>query len=179
MAPAEPSPREPHGATLEGIGEEIRSMAAAMATKADLLVHTTSIQDALRAEIAGIRSEVTAHTGRIQDLEHSQETQATRLQATDTALARQGEMLLHMRRTIEDLDNRGRRCNIRVRGVPESDGETIENTLNNLFDMILGADAPHTFRYERAHRALRPRSSDDNPRDIICCLSSFRNIMPS
>ncbi|CAH2274835.1 Hypothetical predicted protein [Pelobates cultripes] len=83
MAPAEQSPREPRGATLEGIGEEIRSMAAAMATKADLLVHTTFIQDALRAEIAGIRSEVTAHTGRIQSLEHSQETQATRLQGGD------------------------------------------------------------------------------------------------
>ncbi|CAH2253831.1 Hypothetical predicted protein, partial [Pelobates cultripes] len=57
MAPTASSPREPHGAALEKIGEELRNMATAMATKADLLVLTTTIQDALRAEMAGLRTE--------------------------------------------------------------------------------------------------------------------------
>ncbi|CAH2293001.1 Hypothetical predicted protein [Pelobates cultripes] len=122
MAPTAPSPREPHGAALERIGDELRTMAAAMVTKTDLLVLTTTIQDALRAEMAGIRAEVTAQTGRIQELEQSQGTHAARHQATDTALARQGELLLHMRRSVEDLDNRSRRCNIRVQGVHEHEG---------------------------------------------------------
>ncbi|CAH2220470.1 Hypothetical predicted protein, partial [Pelobates cultripes] len=97
MAPTALPPREPHGAALERIGEELRNMTAAMATKTDLLVLTTTIQDALRAEMAGIRAEVTAQTGRIQDLERSHEAHATRQQATDTALTRQGELLLQMR----------------------------------------------------------------------------------
>ncbi|CAH2274615.1 Hypothetical predicted protein [Pelobates cultripes] len=118
MALTAPSPGEPHGAALERKGDELRTMAAAMATKADLLVLTTTIQDALRAEMAGIRAEVTAQTGRIQELERSQEAHTMRHQATDTALAHQGELLLHMRMSVEDLDNRGRRCNVRVRGVP-------------------------------------------------------------
>ncbi|CAH2283720.1 Hypothetical predicted protein [Pelobates cultripes] len=40
----------PSTSTLDGIGEEIRTIAASTATKADLLLLTTTIQDALRAE---------------------------------------------------------------------------------------------------------------------------------
>ncbi|CAH2329318.1 Hypothetical predicted protein, partial [Pelobates cultripes] len=43
--------------TLDRISEELRAMTAAMAMKADLLTLTTTIQDALRAEMAGIRTE--------------------------------------------------------------------------------------------------------------------------
>ncbi|CAH2246645.1 Hypothetical predicted protein [Pelobates cultripes] len=160
--------------TLEGIGDELRTIAASMATKADLLVLTTTIQDALRAEMAGIRTEVTAQGTRIQELEHSHEAHTARLVATDTTVARQGVLLLQLRRAVEDLDNRGRRCNIRVRGLPEAEGEEdVEDTLTALFRMILPADTSLALRYERAHRALRPRSLEDGPRDIICCIHSF------
>ncbi|CAH2293512.1 Hypothetical predicted protein [Pelobates cultripes] len=86
--------------TLEGIGDELRTIAASMATKADLLVLTTTIQDALRAEMAGIRTEVTAQGTRIQELEHSHEAHTARLVATDTAVARQGVLLLQLRRAV-------------------------------------------------------------------------------
>ncbi|CAH2223738.1 Hypothetical predicted protein [Pelobates cultripes] len=58
--PASQSPVSAAGAdsaTLERISDELRTMTAAMATKADLLTLTTTIQDALRAEMAGIRVE--------------------------------------------------------------------------------------------------------------------------
>ncbi|CAH2246505.1 Hypothetical predicted protein [Pelobates cultripes] len=58
MASTSSAPRAPSASTLDGIGEELRTIAASMATKADLLVLTTTIQDALRAEMAGIRTEV-------------------------------------------------------------------------------------------------------------------------
>ncbi|CAH2301822.1 Hypothetical predicted protein, partial [Pelobates cultripes] len=92
-----------------------------MATKTDLLTLTTTIQDALCAEMAGFRTDVSTQAGRIQTSKHSLEAQSTRITATDTAISRQGELLLSMRRLVEDLDNRGRRSNIRVRGVPEAD----------------------------------------------------------
>ncbi|CAH2311975.1 Hypothetical predicted protein [Pelobates cultripes] len=174
------SPRSPtsmggcESSTLERISEELRTMAAAMATKADLLTLTTTIQDALRAEMAGIRTEVSAHVGRIQALEHVVETHTVRQTATDTAISRQGELILHMRRHLEDLDNRGRRCNIRIRRIPEPDGgEDVENVLTDLFNTILGADAPQSFDFERAQRALRPWSLEEGPRDVICYLHAF------
>ncbi|CAH2306508.1 Hypothetical predicted protein [Pelobates cultripes] len=159
---------------LDRISEELRSIAASMATKTDLLTLTTTIQDALRAEMAGIRADVTAQGSRIEALEHSTEAQSNRISATDVAVSRQGEMLLDMRRHLEDLDNRGRRCNIRVRGVPEAEGEEdAEEVLTGLFNMLLQEEAPHQFEFERAHRATRPRLPEDGPRDLICCLHSF------
>ncbi|CAH2330767.1 Hypothetical predicted protein [Pelobates cultripes] len=53
MAPTSPAQEGPAASALERISEEIRTMMAAMATKADLLILTTTIQDALRAEMAG------------------------------------------------------------------------------------------------------------------------------
>ncbi|CAH2329388.1 Hypothetical predicted protein [Pelobates cultripes] len=94
MAPAALSPREPHGAALERIGDELRSLSSAMATKADLLVLTTTIQDALRAEMAGIRTEVAAQAGRIREVEHTLEAHTVRHTATDMALTRQARRAL-------------------------------------------------------------------------------------
>ncbi|CAH2274857.1 Hypothetical predicted protein [Pelobates cultripes] len=146
-----PAPRSPVStaggdpATLERISDELRTMAVAMATKADLLTLTTTIQDALRAEMAGIRAQVSTHANRIESLEATTEAQNARLAASDTAIARQGDLLLHMRRHLEDLDNRGRRCNIRIRGIPEAErGENLEELLTSLFKLILQANAPQS-----------------------------------
>ncbi|CAH2293054.1 Hypothetical predicted protein [Pelobates cultripes] len=140
VKPATTPPDDHPASTLEGIGEEIRTMAASMATKADLLVLTTTIQDALRDLMAGIRTE------------HSQAAQTARLATTDTALTRQGDLLLKLRRSVEDLDNCGRRCNIRVRGMPEIEGE------EDLFRLILPEDTQLDIRPQRAPRRRRGRS---------------------
>ncbi|CAH2253561.1 Hypothetical predicted protein [Pelobates cultripes] len=86
---AQHSAQAPRGdpTAIERIGEELRNIAAAMATKADLLTLTTTIQDALRAEMAGLRTEVTTQAGRIQALEQTAETHSTRINATDVAIA--------------------------------------------------------------------------------------------
>ncbi|CAH2299942.1 Hypothetical predicted protein [Pelobates cultripes] len=125
-----------------------------MATKADLQQLTSTIQDTLKAEMAGIRSEVASQANRITMLEQVAETQTSRLNAADTAVARQGDIVLAMRRHLEDLDNRGRRCNIRK--------------------LILQLASPQRFEFERAHRILRRRNLEEGPRDLICCLHSFR-----
>ncbi|CAH2248810.1 Hypothetical predicted protein [Pelobates cultripes] len=107
-------------------------------------------------------------------LEQTTEAHTNKLTATDMAVARQGEVLLAMRRHMEDLDNRGRCCNIRTRGVPESEGEeNAEEILTELFQTLLPVTPPQRFKFERAHRALRPRSLEDGPRDLVCCLHSF------
>ncbi|CAH2299448.1 Hypothetical predicted protein [Pelobates cultripes] len=160
---------------LDRIGEELRTIAASMATKGDMLTHNTAIQDALHAKIAGIRTDVGAQADCIQTLEAAMETQAARNVTMEAALAKQGELLLTMRRSVEDLDNRGRRCNIQVKGVPETDGEeNAEELLSGLFRAILQQEAPPCFKFDRAHRAMRPRTLEEGPRDLICCLHSYQ-----
>lgn len=77
--------------------------------------------------------------------------------------------MIDMNRQIEDLDNRRRRHNIRVRGIPESiTPEQIRPALSSIFNGLLDRPKASPIEYDRAHRALRPRVPDNNPpRDII------------
>ncbi|CAH2276357.1 Hypothetical predicted protein [Pelobates cultripes] len=171
---AAPSTSGREGPALDRIESTLRDLAAAMVTKTDLQANTTAIQETLRMEIAGIRTELTTQAGRITVVEEANAALTTRMAATDTAVARQGEMLLSMRRHLEDVDNRGRRCNIRIRGVPETEGtKNVIDTLMELFRSILYPTPLPEIEFERAHRALRPRNVEDGPRDLICCLHSF------
>lgn len=83
--------------------------------------------------------------------------------------------LVNMMRHNEDLDNRGRRNNLRVRGVPEEiEAEQIPLALAAIFNSLLGRPKEATIHLVRAHRALRPRpQNNSSPRDIICCLVDF------
>ncbi|CAH2222452.1 Hypothetical predicted protein [Pelobates cultripes] len=173
MAPVSPasSCSEPDQPTLADIGAEIRRLAANMVTKSDLQSLTATLTTSLTSAVTALRTDMEAQGGRIQALETQALESQHQATAADTALTRQGNMLLALRRQVEDLDNRSRRSNIRVRGVPEGEGpENVEELLTALFLQILRTDAPPNIRFERAHRALRPRIRDGDPRDIICCL---------
>ncbi|CAH2272690.1 Hypothetical predicted protein [Pelobates cultripes] len=172
MAPT-PTPG-PEITALDRIERKLRDLTATMVTRTDLQTLTATIQDTLRSEVAGIRTEIAAQAGRITAAEEAAAALTARMASTDTAVARQGDMLLSIRRHLEDVDNRGRRCNIRVRGVPEAEGtENAEEVLKELFQSLLQSPQPRQIELERAHRALRPRAVEDGPRDLTCCLHSF------
>ncbi|CAH2277834.1 Hypothetical predicted protein [Pelobates cultripes] len=81
-------------------------------------------------------------------------------------------MALH----IEDLDNRGRRNNLRLRGLPETEDspQQLQEILLEILNEILGRDHQAPIEFVRAHRALRPKGAPDSPpRDVICCLANF------
>lgn len=83
--------------------------------------------------------------------------------------------LMDMHRHMEDLDNRVRRRNLRVRGIPESvEGPQLQSVVWTMFNTLLGRPPDAPVEMERCHRALRLRGRDtDRPRDAVCCLVSF------
>ncbi|CAH2285666.1 Hypothetical predicted protein [Pelobates cultripes] len=136
---------------------------------------SATLHEAIRSEVATFQRDIAAQVGHIQNLEATHLTSVSRLDATDAAVARQGNMLLQLRRQTENLDNRSHRSNIRIRNLPESAGEEdVTATLTALFRDILGPDSPQRIDFDRAHRALRPRTTDNAPRDIICCLHEYK-----
>ncbi|CAH2300262.1 Hypothetical predicted protein [Pelobates cultripes] len=94
-----------------------------MVTKSDLQKLSDSLHEAIRTEVTTTKRDIDAHDGRMHTLETAQQAITSRIEASNAAVARQGSMLLHLRRQTEDLDNRGRRSNIRIRNLPESTGE--------------------------------------------------------
>ncbi|CAH2285594.1 Hypothetical predicted protein [Pelobates cultripes] len=141
-----------------------------MLTKADTNQMVQELRGALREELAGLRTDLTALEGRVEEVEATAQDCAQQRQATEMAVTRQGNLLLTIRRQVEDLENRSRRSNIRVRGLPETDASPLTSTLEALFQHILGAEAPDAIRFVRAYRALGPTRQDGSHRDVICCL---------
>lgn len=82
---------------------------------------------------------------------------------------------IEMNRHLEDLDNGGRRSDIRVWGIRETvDNDQITPALQRVFNSLLERPEDTDIEFVRAHRALRARGPDNMPpRDIICCLQSF------
>ncbi|CAH2322817.1 Hypothetical predicted protein [Pelobates cultripes] len=128
------------------------------------------IRTTIREEIMEVRRDLTALEHRVEDLEPERTQTLQHQQATDMAATRQGNVLLDL---VEDLDNRGWRNNNRIKGLPESTGEALQELLTGLFTHILGDRALDDYGIERAHIVLRPPSAEGPPRDVICCLLSF------
>lgn len=78
-----------------------------------------------------------------------------------------------MQAQVEDLDNRNRRHNIRLRGVPESVTDLMP-MVSKIFHNLLPDRPSSAFTCDRIHRALRPKPTPDKPpRDIIMCMKDF------
>lgn len=167
-----------HPRQVRDLPDDLRAILQALPTKADFEAlpsktdietliqrveeaHARDIQE-IRKEMQTIservdagESSISALTQRVKDLEQSRETQAA------TAV----DLQLH----LEDLEDRSRRNNLRLRGIPEATGaEDLEATVLAILQGVL--DTPQTStELDRVHRTLGPRPSDpDRPRDVLC-----------
>ncbi|XP_056387176.1 uncharacterized protein LOC130282688 isoform X2 [Hyla sarda] len=113
-------------------------------------------------------------SGRV-DLEEAHDSTRSYIANLHEAVSAQSAFLGDLHSHVEDLDNRGRRNNIRVRGLPEATrDEDLHATLEAIFNLILGEPSSHKIKLDRAHRALRPRPTSGPPRDVICCVNDFQ-----
>lgn len=75
-----------------------------------------------------------------------------------------------LRFQVEDPDNRNRRNNLRLRGIPEAVTDLIA-AANKLFHTLLPSAPATAFVCDRIHRALSPNPPADKPQwDVIICL---------
>lgn len=75
---------------------------------------------------------------------------------------------------LEDMEDRSRRSNLRLRGIPEdAEAEDLDALVRDMFRTIL-EDPEADIILDRAHRALGPRSPDPaRPRDVVCRLHRY------
>ncbi|OCU00185.1 hypothetical protein XELAEV_18005957mg [Xenopus laevis] len=130
-----------------------RSPVEDLPTKRDFEHLVSQIKKTVREEVADLKLEMATLHSRSQSA--------------------QNKLLYSLQKRIDDLDNRGRCCNLRIRGLPEQvDGVSLQATAMKIFNHIL--EQPDTMEFERIHRALRPKGlPTDKPRDVICCLTRF------
>lgn len=142
----------------------------------DLRAIAADIKDTLSAAISELRLDIHALSDRVHEVEKVADRHDTVLRRATHRIDIHTLQLRDMQRHVEDLDNRGRRHNLRIRGMPESiEGGQISTAVIGLFNDLLHRPPQTAIEMERIHRALRPKGRDtDPPRDIICCLVDFK-----
>lgn len=114
--------------------------------------------------------------GRIQKVEDTTLLHQKAIDRIDYRINSHNRQLRDIQRHVEELDNRGRRHNLRIRGLPESvDSEHLPQVVSYVFNDILDSPSRSVISIERIHRALRPRGKDSEPpRNVICYVNDFK-----
>ncbi|KAJ1186654.1 hypothetical protein NDU88_003435 [Pleurodeles waltl] len=147
--------------TMEKILQEITAVSRRIEGMDASLSSLTLETKSMRLDIAGFQTRVTG-------LEHhmgSLETQMTTYRDRD-------QDLLYLRSKLTDLEDRSRRDNIRLLGIPEhEEGTDMQAFLGSVLPKITSLDFDPPLEFQRAHR-VGPKRSDTSlrPRPIIACL---------
>ncbi|XP_041429830.1 uncharacterized protein LOC121397285 [Xenopus laevis] len=85
-------------------------------------------------------------------------------------LAAQSIQLFHLQQHVDDQENRSRRNNIRIKGLPEATGpEDLHPSIQDIFNNLLGRPNGTHLEMDCVHRETRPFNPDAKyPRDVIC-----------
>lgn len=130
----------------------------------------------LRASISEVKSVIATHTTQIADIETSLTDADKRLLVLEHKCSQLEASNSSLRLKLDDLENRGRRKNLRVIGIPEdSEKGRPSEFMSTFFEAVFGAGklsrAPVI---ERAHRSLAPKPQpNQRPRPMIVRFHHF------
>lgn len=118
---------------------------------------------------------ITKHDQTIQAIETAMndfdERMAT-MESTLSCLAKENEQL---KLKVDDLENKFRRCNIRITGIPEEEGKQPTSFIESFLQKVFGAQAfPRTVAVNRAHRLAVQKRKVGAPRPFIACIHHFQ-----
>lgn len=133
------------------------------------------IKKSLFAAVADIKTELRSLTSRVDHTEEAMGTVVRESRITASTLRAHEEIFQDLQRQIEDLDNRGRRHNLRVRGLPElivpaQVEEAVVAILMDSWSALRTPQSPWRDAIERFDpvEIHRPR------RDVICHVDDFK-----
>ncbi|CAH2301033.1 Hypothetical predicted protein [Pelobates cultripes] len=164
------SPKIPHTPPSP---EDAAARAPSEATAAQILETLAEVRTYLATEIVRntneVKLEILVVGARTAALELRLESTAVSHNAAVAQINRLTSRLALMESTLDDLGNRSRRNNVRLRGLPEQEGEGPQAAVATaIFKPLLPEVPEHLWHIERAHRALRAKWGDNqHPREVI------------
>ncbi|CAH2299288.1 Hypothetical predicted protein [Pelobates cultripes] len=170
-------PSSPSASECSVEESDIRAILTQLPSKTDLAAMFQRLEDSFSEKLQAVSADVQQLGNRVQALEEENETADRRWAECHTTQETHSVAIRNLQRRLEDVDNRGRRNNLMVKGIPEGPDGTTENPiqiLTTFFNQILARPPETTIQSDRAHRAARPRNlPPDRPRDIICRIHNF------
>ncbi|XP_053575376.1 uncharacterized protein LOC128664584 [Bombina bombina] len=111
-----------------------------------------TLQTTVTNSLAEIKNNITSLGTRVESLEEKEETMEEEITAVLQQISEQKQELAEVNEKLEDLENRNRRCNIRLKGIPESiTTPDLTSYLLQLFQAVTGSSEEGKFQMERAH----------------------------
>ncbi|XP_073500594.1 uncharacterized protein [Phyllobates terribilis] len=155
---------------------DIQTLLLSFPTKEDMTSFAKYIVEECKQEFAKLQSDVVTLTTRVDTIEQNMTITSATITALQDTIHVQSAHIINLQSHLDDLENRGRRNNLRIRGLPELVVTAdLPSTLNHIFNKILGAPPSSVIELDRAHRALRPMDLDPNkPRDVICRVHYYK-----
>lgn len=97
------------------------------------------IKNTLSAAISDLKNDMRAVASRLERVEYSALTHETAIQKVQRTTSVHAHHLIEINRHLEDLDNRGRRRNLSIRGIPELvEGPQFQPVVWAIFNTLLG-----------------------------------------
>ncbi|XP_053571730.1 protein fantom [Bombina bombina] len=167
--PKAPSDSEDEETCTDNMVSISQTLLESLPSKKDFTTLLSQVRSCIKEEISGLRKDINEIGNKVEYLEEVQESNQEEISILQQQLKCQETSIMQLHDKLEDLENMERRQNLRIRGVPESVlTSSIPGYLQELFTHIKGAPYDQPIQFDRAHRALRPKSLDPKkPRDII------------
>lgn len=147
--------REDFGTKLDSIDTRLTGMANTMA--------------ALECKVTDVQRDVSSNATRIEEAESRIHEAEKALEKTEAALDSAVKRIAHLESKTEDLENRGRRKNLRLFGIREgAEGrQTLLDFVSENLPRWLNLDPEKPFTLERVHRTLASAKPNQNRAILI------------
>lgn len=144
-------------------------------TKRDMETFATRLETSLRGDIQKVKQSISALESKVTTLSTEQFFVQQCLTSLEETCSGYQQKLSCMCLQHDDLENRHRRNNIKLRGIPEAVETTdLRATVIGIFNDLLGKPASSPIELDRVHRINIPSQGErSQPRDVLCRVCIF------
>ena len=134
-----------------------------------------TLREDLNERLKSLREDIDSAGTRLLDLEQRTQSMDQKLDTVIPRMATTQQNIDLMQLKLEDLENRSRRDNIRIKHLEENvEGTDMSNYVQRLFQSLIPENT-NPIRIDRVHRVGRPDTrSNRGPRDVLVKLHDFR-----
>lgn len=148
-------------------------------TKSEMAEMFARLETAINGKIDSLREDMNQTLKRVEEVETRVDQYGIELEDIRKQINEVTKTQRNIQYRLEDQENRSRRKNLRIRGLPEAQGE--QEDLQAKMDTIFGGmiTSPNTngkIKFDRVHRIRKPPEiKGDVPRDVIARFHNFQD----
>lgn len=131
------------------------------------------LESSYRSEIQTLKSALVDTQNKIEGLDTNLDVINQKISKLEEKNQEYDRYLKHIINNTDELENRSRRNNIRVRGLPESVKiENLKKVLQDVFNSLLKQPNSAEIEIDRAHRIQSPKEIDTKKKNERCNLQN-------